>query len=83
MAKSHVKFAEWIASLLCHGSLRGSYIPDPSAKRDLRELYSVGVILRQRVRVVSRWKIVGSQQAELCGQRRGWTIGLCYVGGLD
>lgn len=35
--KTDVKDAEWIASLLRHGLLRGSYIPD-RAQRELREM---------------------------------------------
>jgi len=35
--KTDVKDAEWLADLLCHGLLRGSYIPDRS-HRELKEL---------------------------------------------
>src|SRR5215203_5977001 len=35
--KTDVKDAEWIADLLRHGLLRGSYVPD-RAERELREL---------------------------------------------
>jgi transposase len=35
--KTDVKDAEWIADLLRHGLLRGSFIP-PQAQRDLRDL---------------------------------------------
>lgn len=42
--KTDVKDAEWIADLLRHGLLRGSFIP-PQAQRDLRDL------TRQRTRL--------------------------------
>ena len=52
--KTDVKDAEWIADLLRHGLLRGSFIPDRS-QRELRELvrYRRGLV-RQRSQVVNR-----------------------------
>ncbi len=52
--KTDVKDAEWIADLLRHGLVRGSFIPD-RAQRELRELvrYRRGLI-RQRADVVNR-----------------------------
>jgi transposase len=52
--KTDVKDAEWIATLLRHGLLRGSFIPD-RAQRDLRELtrYRTALI-RERAREINR-----------------------------
>ena len=52
--KTDVKDAEWIADLLRHGLLRGSFIPD-RPQRELRELmrYRRGLI-DERARVVNR-----------------------------
>ena len=52
--KTDVKDAEWIADLLRHGLVRGSFIPD-RAQRELRELvrYRRGII-QQRADVVNR-----------------------------
>ena len=52
--KTDVHDAEWIADLLRHGLLRGSFIP-PSTQRDLRELtrYRTTVVA-ERARVVNR-----------------------------
>lgn len=52
--KTDVKDAEWIADLLRHGLVRGSFIPD-RAQRELRELtrYRRGLI-QQRSDVVNR-----------------------------
>lgn len=52
--KTDVKDAEWIAELLRHGLVRGSYIPD-RAQRELKELvrYRRGLI-QQRADVVNR-----------------------------
>ncbi len=52
--KTDVKDAEWIAALLRHGLVRGSFIPD-RAQRELRELvrYRRGLI-QQRADVVNR-----------------------------
>jgi len=52
--KTDVKDAEWIADLLRHGLLRGSYIPD-RAQRELRELVRHRrSLIRQRGQVVNR-----------------------------
>ena len=52
--KTDVKDAEWIADLLRHGLLRGSYIPD-RPQRELRELVrSRRVLIRERAEVVNR-----------------------------
>jgi transposase len=52
--KTDVKDAEWIADLLRHGLLRGSFIP-PLAQRDLRDLTRQRITLvRERARVVNR-----------------------------
>jgi transposase len=52
--KTDVKDAEWIADLLRHGLVRGSYIPDRS-QRELRELVRYRTTLvRQRSQVVNR-----------------------------
>ncbi len=52
--KTDVKDAEWIAELLRHGLLRGSFIP-PLAQRDLRDLRSQRInLVRERARVVNR-----------------------------
>ncbi len=52
--KTDIKDAEWIADLLRHGLVRGSFIPD-RAQRELRELvrYRRGLI-QQRADVVNR-----------------------------
>ena len=52
--KTDVKDAEWIADLLRHGLLKGSFVPD-KAERELRELtrYRTSLI-RQRVAEVNR-----------------------------
>jgi transposase len=52
--KTDVKDAEWIANLLRHGLLRGSYIPD-RAQRELRELVRHRTsLVRQRAHIVQR-----------------------------
>jgi transposase len=52
--KTDVKDAEWIADLLAHGLLRGSFIP-PEPQRDLRDLTRQRTILvRERAQVVQR-----------------------------
>ncbi len=52
--KTDVKDAEWIADLLRHGLLRGSYIPDRS-QRELREVVRYRRnLVRERARVVTR-----------------------------
>jgi transposase len=52
--KTDVRDAEWIADLLQHGLLKGSYIP-PAPQRELRELtrYRVSLI-QERARAVNR-----------------------------
>lgn len=52
--KTDVKDAEWIAELLRHGLLRGSYIPD-RPQREVRELVRYRTsLIRQRAQVVNR-----------------------------
>jgi transposase len=52
--KTDVQDAEWIADLLAHGLLRGSFIP-PEPQRDLRDLTRQRTILvRERADVVRR-----------------------------
>ena len=52
--KTDVQDAEWIADLLAHGLLRGSFIP-PEPQRDLRDLTRQRTILvRERAGVVLR-----------------------------
>jgi len=52
--KTDVKDAAWIADLLAHGLLRGSFIP-PVPQRDLRDLTRQRTILvRERAEVVQR-----------------------------
>ena len=52
--KTDVKDAEWIADLLCHGLVRGSFIP-PQAQRDLRDLTRQRTnLVRDRATVVNR-----------------------------
>ena len=52
--KTDVKDAEWIADLLRHGLLRGSFIP-PLIQRDLRDLTRQRITLvRERARVTNR-----------------------------
>lgn len=52
--KTDVKDAEWIADLLRHGLVRGSYIPDRS-QRELRELVRYRrSLIQQRAQVVNR-----------------------------
>ncbi|HEU5381644.1 MAG TPA: IS110 family transposase [Ktedonobacteraceae bacterium] len=52
--KTDVRDAEWIADLLQHGLLKGSYIP-PAPQRELRELtrYRVSLV-QERARAVNR-----------------------------
>ena len=52
--KTDVRDAEWIAELLAHGLLRGSFVPPPSV-RELRELtrYRTSLI-RDRARTLNR-----------------------------
>lgn len=52
--KTDVKDAEWIADLLRHGLVRGSYIPD-RPQRELRELVRYRrSLIQQRAQVVNR-----------------------------
>lgn len=52
--KTDVKDAEWIAKLLQHGLIRGSFIPD-RPQRELREVVRYRrSIIRQRAQVVNR-----------------------------
>ena len=52
--KSDVKDSEWIADLLRHGLVRGSYIPD-RPQRELRELVRYRTsLVRQRSQMVNR-----------------------------
>jgi transposase len=52
--KTDVKDAEWIADLLCHGLIRGSFIP-PGPQRDLRDLTRQRTnLVRDRATVVNR-----------------------------
>ena len=52
--KTDVKDSEWIAELLQHGLLRGSYIP-PAPQRELRELTRQRTqLMRQKATVSNR-----------------------------
>jgi transposase len=52
--KTDVRDAEWIADLLQHGLLRGSYIP-PTSQRELRELTRYRTkIIEERARAINR-----------------------------
>ena len=52
--KTDVKDAEWIAGLLCHGLLKGSFIPNRE-QRELRELIRYRrSLIEERAREVSR-----------------------------
>lgn len=52
--KTDVKDAHWIADLLCHGLVRGSFIP-PQPQRDLRDLTRQRTnLVRDRATVVNR-----------------------------
>ena len=56
--KTDVKDAEWIAELLRHGLLRGSFIPS-KPQRQLRELTRHRTMLVQdRARVINRLQAV-------------------------
>jgi transposase len=57
--KTDVKDAEWIAELLQHGLLRGSFIP-PQAQRDLRDL------TRQRTNLVQDRATVINRLHKVC-----------------
>jgi len=69
--KTDVKDAEWIADLLRHGLLRGSFIP-PQAQRDLRDLTRQRTnLVQDRATVVNRlqkvleWAICGDSLQSL------------------
>jgi transposase len=52
--KTDVKDAQWLADLLCHGLVRGSFIP-PQPQRDLRDLTRQRTnLVRDRATVVNR-----------------------------
>ena len=52
--KTDVQDAQWIADLLCHGLVRGSFIP-PQPQRDLRDLTRQRTnLVRDRATVVNR-----------------------------
>ena len=52
--KTDVKDAEWLADLLRHGLVRGSFVPDP-AQRDLRDLTRLRTVrVRMRAAEVNR-----------------------------
>jgi len=52
--KTDVKDAEWIADLLRHGLLRGSYIPD-RPQRELKEVVRYRrILIRERGRIICR-----------------------------
>jgi len=52
--KTDVKDAEWIADLLRHGLLRGSYVPD-RPHRELREVVRYRrILIRERSRIICR-----------------------------
>jgi len=65
--KTDVKDCEWIADLLCHGLLKGSFIP-PEPIRDLRDLTRYRKSLSdERVREVNRLqKLLESANIKLC-----------------
>jgi transposase len=66
--KTDVKDAEWIAELLQHGLLRGSFIP-PQSQRDLRDLTRYRTTLvRERGRIVNRLqKVLEDANLKLAG----------------
>jgi hypothetical protein len=66
--KTDVKDAEWIAELLQHGLLRGSFIP-PQSQRDLRDLTRYRTTLvRERARIVNRLqKVLEDANLKLAG----------------
>ncbi len=52
--KTDVQDAEWIADLLQHGLLRGSFVPPPE-QQTLRDLTRMRVTLvQERARIVNR-----------------------------
>ncbi len=59
--KTDIKDAEWIAKLLHHGLLKGSFIP-PQAQRDVRELTRLrSTVIADRARTVNRLQKVLEQ----------------------
>ena len=66
--KTDVKDSEWIADLLRHGLLRGSFIPD-AAQRDLRELTRFRTTLvREKANTINRLqKILEDANIKLAG----------------
>jgi len=66
--KTDVQDAEWIAELLQHGLVRGSFIP-PQPQRDLRDLtrYRTSLV-RERARIVNRLqKVLEDANLKLAG----------------
>ena len=66
--KTDVKDSEWIAELLQHGLLKGSFIP-PQSQRDWRDLtrYRTGLV-RERARIVNRLqKVLEDANLKLAG----------------
>lgn len=56
--KTDVKDAEWIAELLRHGLLRGSFVP-PRPQRQLRDLTRHrSTLVQERARVINRLQMV-------------------------
>jgi transposase len=75
--KTDGKDAEWIADLLRHGLLRGSFVPD-RPQRELRELtrYRTALV-RERTREINRvQKTLEGRQREVgrCGQQCAWHL---------
>jgi transposase len=66
--KTDVKDAEWIAELLQHGLLRGSFVP-PRFQRDLRDLTRYrSSLVRERARMVNRvQKVLEDANIKLAG----------------
>jgi len=64
--KTDVKDAEWIADLLRHGLVRGSYIPD-RAQRELRELtrYRVSLVQERSAEVNRLQKVLEGANVKL------------------
>jgi transposase len=86
--KTDVQDAQWLADLLCHGLVRGSFIP-PQPQRDLRDLTRQRTnLVRDRATVVNRLQKVlewaqhqtggggdgcgGRLGARDAGRARGW-----------
>ena len=66
--KTDVKDCEWIAELLQHGLLKGSFIP-PQSQRDWRDLtrYRTSLV-RERARIVNRLqKVLEDANLKLAG----------------